>query len=145
MMKLKDIKKTFKTGSQSIEVLKGINLDIREGETIALLGRSGSGKSTLLSILGGLDNPDFGEVWFNDLCLNQLRDQELVKFRSKNIGIIFQQFHLVSTLTAIENVLLPLSLAKNTNAFEIATKLISDVGLTDRSAHLPSQLSGGES
>jgi putative ABC transport system ATP-binding protein len=145
MMRLKDIKKTFKTGSHSVEVLKGINLEVREGETIALLGRSGSGKSTLLSILGGVEHPDFGEVWFNDLCLNKLKDQELVKFRSQNIGIIFQQFHLVSSLTAIENVLLPLSLAKNIQAYKIASKLISDVGLSDRSDHLPSQLSGGES
>jgi putative ABC transport system ATP-binding protein len=145
MMIINNLKKAFKGPALEVQVLKGINLSITQGETLALLGRSGSGKSTLLSIMGGLDFPDEGEVKIHNVSLGKLSDKELVKFRSKNIGIIFQQFHLVSSLTALENILLPLNLQKFPDAFELASKLLSDVGLADRAHHLPSQLSGGES
>ena len=145
MMVIKNLKKTYKGGSHHLQVLKGINLSISSGETVALLGRSGSGKSTLLSIMAGLDLPDEGEIKINNVIIGALSDKELVKFRSENIGIIFQQFHLVSTLSALENVLLPLNLQKYPNAFEVASKLLADVGLSERADHLPSQLSGGES
>jgi putative ABC transport system ATP-binding protein len=145
MILIKNLKKTYPGSIEAVHVLKGINLEIKSGETVALLGRSGSGKSTLLSLLGGLDYPDQGEVWVNGVCLGHLSDKELVKFRATHIGIIFQQFHLVSTLSALENVLLPLNLQKHPLAFDLASGLLSDVGLLDRMHHLPSQLSGGES
>ena len=145
MMKIKNVRKSYGTGSTKVEVLKGINLEVSRGETLALVGKSGSGKSTLLSLMAGLDMMDDGEIWIKEKNLGQLTEKELTNFRAQNMGIVFQQFHLVSTLTALENVLLPLELLKRENAFEIATKLLESVGLSHRSHHLPSQLSGGES
>ena len=145
MMNIVNVKKSYGQASSRVEVLKGINLKIESGETLALVGKSGSGKSTLLSLMAGLDQVDSGEIWIQDKCINKLSEKELTLFRAQNIGIVFQQFHLVSTLSALENVLLPLDILKNPNALEIATKLIDQVGLSHRSHHLPSELSGGES
>ena len=145
MMNIVNVKKSYGQASSRVEVLKGINLKIESGETLALVGKSGSGKSTLLSLMAGLDQVDSGEIWIQEKCINKLSEKELTLFRAQNIGIVFQQFHLVSTLTALENVLLPLNILKNPNALEIATKLIDQVGLSHRSHHLPSELSGGES
>ena len=145
MMNLVNVKKSYGQASSRVEVLKGINLKIQSGETLALVGKSGSGKSTLLSLMAGLDQVDSGEIWIQDKCINKLSEKDLTLFRAQNIGIVFQQFHLVSTLSALENVLLPLNILKNPNALEIATKLIDQVGLSHRSHHLPSELSGGES
>lgn len=145
MMNIVNVKKSYGQASSRVEVLKGINLKIESGETLALVGKSGSGKSTLLSLMAGLDQVDSGEIWIQEKCINKLSEKELTLFRAQNIGIVFQQFHLVSTLTALENVLLPLNILKNPNALAIATKLIDQVGLSHRSHHLPSELSGGES
>ena len=145
MMNLVNVKKSYGQASSRVEVLKGINLKIQSGETLALVGKSGSGKSTLLSLMAGLDQVDSGEIWIQEKCINKLSEKDLTFFRAQNIGIVFQHFHLVSTLTALENVLLPLNILKNPNALEIATKLIDQVGLSHRSHHLPSELSGGES
>jgi putative ABC transport system ATP-binding protein len=145
MMNLVNVKKSYGQASSRVEVLKGINLKIQSGETLALVGKSGSGKSTLLSLMAGLDQVDSGEIWIQEKCINKLSEKDLTLFRAQNIGIVFQQFHLVSTLSALENVLLPLNILKNPNALEIATKLIDQVGLSHRSHHLPSELSGGES
>lgn len=145
MMNVIKLKKSYGQGPARVEVLKGIDLKIDAGETLALVGKSGSGKSTLLSLMAGLDQVDEGEIWIKGKCVNKLSEKELTLFRAQNMGIVFQQFHLVSTLTALENVLLPLNLLKDPNASAIATKLIEQVGLTHRSHHLPSELSGGES
>lgn len=145
MMRIQGLRKSYGSSSSKVEVLKGINLEVKKGETLALIGKSGSGKSTLLSLLAGLDQPDSGEITLNDTHLSKMTEKELTHFRAQNMGIVFQQFHLVSTLTALENVLLPLELLKRKDAFEKATSLLESVGLSHRAHHLPSELSGGES
>lgn len=145
MMEIKNLKKSYGQGSAKVEVLKGINLTISKGETLALIGKSGSGKSTLLSLMAGLDQSDSGEVLIEGKNISTMSEKELTRFRSSHMGIVFQQFHLVSTLTAFENVLLPLELLKISGAKERAMSLIESVGLSHRSHHLPSELSGGES
>lgn len=145
MMKVESLRKSFGQGSSRVEVLKGLGFEINAGETVALVGKSGSGKSTLLSLLAGLDTPDAGKITIDGKEISHMPEKELIQFRAQNIGIVFQQFHLVSTLTALENVLLPLELLKRPHANEEAHKLLAAVGLTHRLDHLPSQLSGGES
>lgn len=144
MMKVVDLRKSYGQGSEQVEILKGINFEIKEGETVALIGKSGSGKSTLLSLLSGLDRPDSGDVFLQDHQIFKMSERELAVFRAQNMGIVFQQFHLVSTLTALENIILPLELSGIKNPFERADELIQAVGLSHRAHHLPSQLSGGE-
>lgn len=145
MMLVKDLKKSYGQGNTKVEILKGINLEIKEGETVALIGKSGSGKSTLLSLLSGLDRPDGGEVFLQNKNIFELSDRELTYFRAHHMGIVFQQFHLVSTLTAIENIMLPLELTGHKNPHDRASELLRAVGLDHRGDHLPAQLSGGES
>jgi putative ABC transport system ATP-binding protein len=144
MMLVKGLRKSFGSGESKIEVLKGIDLMVQRGETLALVGKSGSGKSTLLSLMAGLDRPDQGEIFLQERSLSRMSEKEMTSFRAQNMGIIFQQFHLVSTLTALENVLLPLELLKRPGALRIAQDLLADVDLGHRQDHLPSQLSGGE-
>lgn len=142
---VKNLRKSYGQGESKVEVLKGINLEIKKGETLALVGKSGSGKSTLLSLLAGLDQPDQGEISVEGKLISKLSEKDLTFFRASHMGIVFQQFHLVSTLTAFENVLLPLELLKKPDAAARANELLQSVGLSHRSHHLPSQLSGGES
>lgn len=144
MMKVSNLRKTYGQGESKVEVLKGINLEIQKGETLALLGKSGSGKSTLLSLLAGLDKSDDGNITISNLDITSMSEKDLTHFRAHNMGIVFQQFHLVSTLTALENVLLPLELLKRPNAEREALSLLQSVNLAHRSHHLPSELSGGE-
>ncbi len=142
---VRDLRKSYGQGEAKVEVLKGINLEIKQGETLALVGKSGSGKSTLLSLLAGLDRSDSGEILIEGKNMTTMSEKDLTLFRARHIGIVFQQFHLVSTLTALENILLPLELLKRQNAMEAALSLLDAVGLGHRAHHLPSQLSGGES
>lgn len=145
MMTAKDLRKSYGQSSSKVEVLKGINLEVHRGETLALVGKSGSGKSTLLSLLAGLDRPESGDILVDGKSIVTMSERDLTKFRASFMGIVFQQFHLVSTLSAFENVLLPLNLLKREKAFERATSLLESVGLSHRAHHLPSELSGGES
>ena len=144
IISLRKISKTYFQGSQKIEVLKQLNLEIESNECVAILGQSGSGKSTLLSLLAGLDNPETGTVSICGQDLAKLSQDQLSQFRSKNMGIVFQQYHLMNNLTALENVGIPLELQK-VNRFEsVAREALKMVGLSHRLAHFPAQLSGGE-
>jgi len=148
MIDLKNLNKSFSQGERSIEVLKNLSLNLGSGETLAVLGQSGSGKSTLLSLLAGIDRPDSGEIILEGQNLALLTEKELTRLRSKKIGIIFQQFHLLPHLSALENVTLPLEILDDHKDFkknvEEATKCLEEVGLKHRLDHFPSQLSGGE-
>jgi putative ABC transport system ATP-binding protein len=146
ILEIKDLCKTFQTSSnlEPIEVLKNLNLEMAVGETLAILGQSGSGKSTLLTLLAGLDSPSSGSILLNGQNMQDLDEEHLSKFRAQNIGIIFQQFHLMSHLTALENVSLPLDLFKDPEAIKKANEALENVGLGKRKDHFPHQLSGGE-
>jgi putative ABC transport system ATP-binding protein len=115
ILEVSNLYKNFETaaGTETVEVLKDLNMSMEAGETVAILGQSGSGKSTLLTLLAGLDNPSSGKILLNEQNMQSLNEEELSKFRALNIGIIFQQFHLMSHLTALENVSLPLDLFKD--------------------------------
>lgn len=141
---LKKVTKSFHQGSQRIEVLNKLELTLEKGEIVSILGQSGSGKSTLLSLLAGLDHPDLGTIEVNGENLANLSQDELSKFRSENLGIVFQRYHLMSNLTALENVGLPLELQGNKDFGGPARKALNYVGLSNRVSHFPSQLSGGE-
>jgi putative ABC transport system ATP-binding protein len=138
------ISKTYSQGGKKIEVLYRLSLKVKKGETVAILGQSGSGKSTFLSLLAGLDQPDFGNIEIDGTDLTKLKQEDLAHFRSKNLGIVFQQYHLMSNLTALENVSLPLELQRQKDAETKARKALEQVGLSHRLSHLPSELSGGE-
>jgi putative ABC transport system ATP-binding protein len=145
MMNVAGLRKSFGAGEARVEVLKGLDFTIQKGERVALTGKSGSGKSTLLSLLAGLDSPDAGTISIDQQNISQMNERVLTNYRARHIGIVFQQFHLVSTLTALENVLLPLEMLKMEGARERAESLLASVNLAHRMDHLPSQLSGGES
>ncbi len=142
-IEVSNIKKNFMQGKNIIHVLNDVNLEIKSGEIVALLGKSGSGKSTLLSLLAGLEKPDSGAIFFNENDLTKFSEEELCKWRAKNLGIVFQQFNLVPHLTALENVLLPLEI-NGINTQDKAIEWLRLVELSDRHQHFPSMLSGGE-
>ena len=119
-------------------------MEVSTGEKIAILGQSGSGKSTLLSLLGGLDNPDSGTIHISGVNLSEMSEDERSKTRSQKLGIVFQQYHLMRNLTAVENVGLPLEILNTANHRELAHKAIAEVGLSHRTSHFPSEMSGGE-
>ena len=144
IISLNKISKTYFQGSQRIEVLSQLSLQVESNKSVAILGQSGSGKSTLLTILAGLDHPDFGEVSIDGQDLSKLSQDELSQFRSKTMGIVFQQYHLMNNLTALENVGIPLELQKVSHYETAAREALKMVGLSHRLAHFPSQLSGGE-
>ncbi len=144
MIDIKKISKTYFQGTQRLEILYQLSLKVQKGETLAILGQSGSGKSTLLSLMSGLDVPDFGSITMDGLVINKLTQDQLSEFRAKTMGIVFQQYHLMSNLTALENVGLPLELRKDPDYNQAAMDALKLVGLSHRLSHFPSELSGGE-
>jgi len=135
---------TLGQAAASVHVLKGIDLAIDTGESVGIVGPSGSGKSTLLMVLAGLERLDSGEIHIDGAGLQAMSEDEVADFRGRNIGIVFQSFHLIPNMTALENVAVPLELANVRDAFEIARRELVAVGLGERLSHYPGQLSGGE-
>ncbi len=138
--------KTYSMGKRSLEVLRGVSLDVSRGDFLALRGASGAGKSTLLHLFGGLDAPNSGEIWFNGKNLNQLPEGEIVRLRNTRIGFVFQAYHLLPELDALENVCLPARIARRpaAQAEKRGRELLARVGLAARVDHKPYELSGGE-
>ena len=144
ILEVEGVHKAFASPAGPIDVLRGVDLRVADGETVAIVGESGSGKSTLLSLLAGLDVPTRGSVRLDGADLGALSEAELARHRARRIGIVFQQFHLMSGLTALENVSLPLELQGVPDAEARAREVLDQVGLSPRAEHLPSRLSGGE-
>jgi len=141
---LREVSLTLASRAGPVEILKGIDLDISAGESVAVVGPSGSGKTSLLMIVAGLERASSGVVRVAGHDFTGLSEDELALIRGSNIGIVFQSFHLVPTMTALENVALPLEFAGRADAFETAAALLGEVGLAHRADHFPAQLSGGE-
>ena len=144
MLELKSLKKAYIQGSQSIEIFENLNFHVESGQRVAIMGKSGSGKSTLLSLISGIIKPDKGDISLDNVSYKDLKESELNDFRATKIGFVFQNFHLVSYLNALENVMLPAKVCGISNPKEKAIELLKSVGLEHRLDHLPSQLSGGE-
>ena len=140
MIKIEGLRKSF----GALEVLKGIDLTVNKGEVLCMIGGSGSGKSTLLMVMAGLERVDEGRVLLAGEDFSKLDEDGLAAFRGRNIGIVFQSFHLIPNMTALENVAVPLELAGDDNAFERAAQELTAVGLGERLSHYPAQMSGGE-
>ena len=146
LIRINNVWKVYGSEEAKVEALRGLNLDIKQGEFVVVIGPSGSGKSTAMNMIGALDIPSQGKILFDEEDVSRFSENELAEIRGKKIGFVFQSFNLIPTLTALENVTLPL-LFQNVNkemAVERAEKLLTDVGLGRRMTHRPSQLSGGE-
>ena len=144
IIEAKGLEKIVRLNETELTILKGINLDIKQSESFAILGTSGSGKTTLLSLLAGLDLPSKGEVWIKGTEITQLSEEDRAKVRLNQVGFVFQGFQLLANLTALENVMLPSELRGDKNAEERALALLDRVDLSKRVNHQPNQLSGGE-
>ena len=144
MLKLEKISKVFQQGDTLVNALNEISFSLSEGEKVAIVGASGSGKTTLLSLIAGLETPSSGSIIVNGNNYESMSESQITRFRGRNIGIVFQQFHLMPHLSALENVMLPLEINNIKNERETAANFLESVGLGQRMEHLPSQLSGGE-
>lgn len=143
-LRLENIVKNYRQADLDIQVLKGLSAEIKDSEVVAVLGQSGSGKSTLLSLMAGLDRPTSGKIIIAGKDISKFSEEEMTEFRGKTIGIVFQQFHLLPHLTALENVMLPLEIAKEPDREKRAKEVLGQMGLGHRLDHFPSQMSGGE-
>ncbi len=144
VLEARHVSKTVSSPEGSLTILADVSLAVRTGETLAIVGASGAGKSTLLAILAGLDSPSTGQVLIAGTDLTELDEDGRAQIRGQHVGFVFQSFHLIPSLTAIENVMLPLELRGRPDARQVAAEALAQVGLTARAAHYPKQLSGGE-
>src|SRR5216110_623843 len=145
MIVVRNLVKTIRNGAHAVEIIRGISFDVPSREFVAIMGPSGSGKSTLLGLIAGLDAPTSGSIAIDGVEITSLRENELAKLRGKKLGFVFQSYHLIPTLTAFENVLLPMEFHGITNGSSSrAASLLESVGLANRLDHYPVQLSGGE-
>ena len=144
MIELREVSKTVTSGSEPLTILHPLTTTIPRGQFVAIVGPSGSGKSTLLGLLAGLDAPTSGSVWIDGVDITKLDEDGLAKLRGEKIGFVFQFFHLIPSLTAYENVAVPMEIKGLSDAAPRARALLEEVGLTGRAHHYPSQLSGGE-
>jgi ABC-type lipoprotein export system ATPase subunit len=146
LLSARGLKKNYVLGKRTLEVLRGVDVEIARGDFVALRGTSGTGKSTLLHLLGGLDTPNAGQIIFDGQQMSRFSDRELTHFRNRRVGFVFQAYHLLPELSALENVCLPARVARIgvTKAVRRAEELLARVGLQDRLDHKPSELSGGE-
>ncbi|WP_179347657.1 ABC transporter ATP-binding protein [Winogradskyella pacifica] len=144
ILKINGLEKTYSSGNKQLTVLQNISFNVEEGQTFSIVGPSGSGKTTLLGLCAGLDQPNSGTIELCGQDLNTLNEDQRAQLRNKNVGFIFQNFQLLPTLTALENVSVPLELQGSKDAVENSLALLEKVGLADRVHHYPSQLSGGE-
>jgi putative ABC transport system ATP-binding protein len=146
IIKTESLKRSFQVGSEKVEALKGINLSVEKGEFLSIMGPSGSGKTTLMNIIGCLDTPTSGSYFLNNKLVNDLDEDNLALIRNREIGFVFQSFHLLAKNSALNNVILPLKYAgiKQDEANRLARNVLDKVGLSDRINHAPSELSGGQ-
>ena len=144
MIRLDDVRLKLASAAGEVNILRGLNLDVARGETVGVAGPSGSGKSTMMMIIAGLERASAGRVEVDGKDLTAMSEDQLARFRRQRIGIVFQAFHLIPTMTALENVAVPLEFAGREDAFERAAASLAAVGLAHRLAHYPGQLSGGE-
>ena len=144
ILKVENLSKTFVSGTKQLTVLKNISFTVESGDTLSIVGPSGSGKTTLLGLCAGLDDATEGSVYLNSVLLNNLTQDERSQLRSRFVGFVFQNFQLIPTLTALENVMIPAELKGSANAQQLARDWLQKVGLGDRVEHYPVQLSGGE-
>jgi putative ABC transport system ATP-binding protein len=144
VLEARNVSKTVSSPEGPLTILADVSLGVRTGETLAIVGASGAGKSTLLALLAGLDSPSTGQVLIAGVDLTALDEDGRAEIRGRHVGFVFQSFHLIPSLTAIENVMLPLELGNRPDARQVAARALAEVGLTARAAHYPKQLSGGE-
>jgi putative ABC transport system ATP-binding protein len=144
MIRVRDLVMRLASGGRTVTILDGVSLDVAAGEVVAVMGPSGSGKSTLLGLIAGLDTPSAGSITVGGIEVTGLGETALARFRRRTLGFVFQSYHLIPTLTAVENVAVPLELAGASRPLAAARSRLAEVGLAERADHYPAQLSGGE-